>query len=84
MIVQDLRQFIDLLEKNRQLIVINEPISPILEITEITDRVSKTYPENNKALLFRNIVGYEVPVLINAFGSSLRMALALGVDILKD
>ena len=48
-----------------------------LEITEITDRVSKS-PHGGKALLFENVKGSKIPVLINAFGSYKRMALAMG------
>ena len=63
---------------------IKTPISPELEITEITDRVSKFNDRRNVALLFENLKGYDMPVLINAFGSYERMALALGVDRLDD
>ena len=59
---------------------IKTPISPELEITEITDRVSKFNDHRNVALLFENVKGYDMPVLINAFGSYERMALALGVE----
>jgi 4-hydroxy-3-polyprenylbenzoate decarboxylase len=81
---RDVRQFIDLLEKNQQLIRIKTPVSAELEITEITDRVSKLPEAQNKALLFENVSGYDIPVLINAFGSARRMALALSVDHLDD
>jgi 4-hydroxy-3-polyprenylbenzoate decarboxylase len=78
--LNNLRDFIQLLEVNQELVRITAPVSPILEITEITDRVSKASPGRNKALLFENITGYDIPVLINAFGSERRMALALGVE----
>ncbi len=55
-----------------------------LEITEITDRVSKLSGDKNVALLFENVKGYSTPVLMNAFGSMERMALALGVNSLDD
>ena len=64
----NLRDFTSELEKNQELIHINSPISPILEITEITDRISKGHHEKNKAIFFKNITGYNVPVLINIFG----------------
>jgi len=80
---KDLRQFIELLEQHRQLIRIKTPVSADLEITEITDRVSKLPPGQNKALLFEQVDGGRVPVLINAFGSAERMALALNVDNLE-
>jgi 4-hydroxy-3-polyprenylbenzoate decarboxylase len=84
MIVQDLRQFVSLLEKNQQLVTIDEPVNPILEITEITDRVSKGSAQFNKALFFRNVPGYNIPILINAFGNARRMSLSLGVENLDE
>lgn len=84
MVFTNLRDFIGLLDKRGQLARIKLPISPELEITEITDRVSKSPAERNKALLFENTPGYDMPVLINAFGSPERMAWALGVDDLDE
>ncbi|HEX7974540.1 MAG TPA: menaquinone biosynthesis decarboxylase [Anaerolineales bacterium] len=84
MAFDSLRDFISLLEKRGQLKRIALPVSPRLEITEITDRVSKGPPEQNKALLFENLPGYDVPVLMNAFGSAQRMAWALGVNDLDE
>jgi 4-hydroxy-3-polyprenylbenzoate decarboxylase len=81
---QDLREFIHLLEQRHQLVRIKTPISPILEITEVVDRVVKGPAERNKALLFENPAGYPMPVLINTFGSSERMAWALGVEHLDE
>jgi len=80
MVFSDLRDFISFLEARGQLKRIEVPVSRELEITEITDRVSKGPGEQNVALLFENVEGYEVPVLINAFGSAQRMAWALGVE----
>lgn len=82
--LKDLRDFIDLLEKRKQLMRIAPQVSPELEITEITDRVSKGPAERNKALLFETVTGSELPVLINAFGSAQRMAWALGVSSLEE
>lgn len=79
-----LRDFISLLENQGQLARITQPVSPDLEITEITDRVIKGPSERNKALLFENLPGFDVPVLINAYGSAQRMAWALGVDDLDE
>lgn len=82
MAYKSLQQFIDILEKNNELIRIKRFVDPVLEITEITDRVSKL-PDGGKALLFEN-TGTEFPVLTNAMGSIKRMCLALGVDDLED
>jgi 4-hydroxy-3-polyprenylbenzoate decarboxylase len=76
----NLRDFVALLEQRQELVRITQPVSPHLEITEITDRVCKGPPQQNKALLFENLPGYQAPVLINAFGSAQRMAWALGVE----
>lgn len=78
-----LQEFISRLELEGELLRIKEPVSPILEIAEITDRVSKQ-PGGGKALLFENVEGSSMPVLINAFGSAKRMNLALGVHDIED
>ena len=77
------KQFIDALEKAGELVRISEYVDPKLEITEITDRISKAGDARNKALLFEN-TGYDFPVLMNAMGSEKRMAMALGVEHLDD
>lgn len=82
--LNDLRDFIKLLERRKQLVRIQTPVSAELEITEITDRVSKLPTDQNKALLFESVAGSTMPVFINGFGSAQRMALALGVDDLED
>jgi len=82
--VQNVQDWITLLEHRYRLARISQPVSPVLEITEITDRVSKGPAEQNKALLFEKPEGYDVPVLINAMGSAERMAWALNVDDLEE
>ena len=84
MAYKDLREFIEVLESRGLLKRIKVPVDANLEITEITDRVSKFKDNRNVALLFENVKGYDIPVLINAFGSYERMSLALGVDKLDD
>ena len=78
---KSLQHFVEVLEKKRELVRIKEPVSPFLEITEITDRVNKKY---GPALLFENVPGYDMPVLMNAFGSMKRMCLALEVGSLEE
>ena len=79
-----LQEFVELLDSRDQLVRVSHPVSAELEITEIVDRVSKGPGERNKALLFENVSGYELPVLINMFGSAERMAWALHVDELEE
>jgi 4-hydroxy-3-polyprenylbenzoate decarboxylase len=82
MAYKNLREFIDVLEKENELVRITSYINPRLEIAEITDRISKS-KNGGKALLFEN-TGYAFPVLMNAYGSEKRMCLALGVNDLND
>ena len=82
MAYKNLQQFIDVLDREGELVRIKEYVNPKLEISEITDRISKTNG-GGKALLFEN-TGYDFPVLMNAYGSERRMCLALGVDHLDD
>jgi 4-hydroxy-3-polyprenylbenzoate decarboxylase len=79
MAFRDLREFMALLEQRGQLVRISAPVKAELEITEITDRVSKA---GGPALLFERVQGYDIPVVINLFGSAERMAWALGVETL--
>ncbi|MCI0443803.1 menaquinone biosynthesis decarboxylase [bacterium] len=76
MAYKDLREFIDELDRTGELKHIHAPVSQDLEITEITDRVSK---QEGPALLFHNVIGHKTPVLINALGSKKRMLKALGL-----
>lgn len=80
---RNLGEFILRLDKEGELLRIKEEVSPHLEITEVTDRMSKG-PMGGKALLFENVTGSAFPVLTNAFGSERRMAMALGCDTLDD
>ncbi|MEW6663426.1 MAG: menaquinone biosynthesis decarboxylase [Bacillota bacterium] len=81
MAYQDLRSFIKVLEQRGLLKRITVPVDVNLEITEITDRVVKA---GGPALLFENVIGYDMPVLTNAFGTLERMQLALEVTSLDD
>ena len=90
MAYDDLRQWIAALERAGELKRIRTEVDPILEITEITDRVSKCHSgkggaAGGPALLFENVKGYSrIPVFINQFGSARRMNMALGVDSLDE
>jgi 4-hydroxy-3-polyprenylbenzoate decarboxylase len=83
-VFQDLRAFIEALERADELRRVEFPVSRDLEITEIADRVMKGPADRNKALLFDNVTGFEIPVAINLFGSEARMAMALGLDRLDE
>ena len=72
---RDLRDFISQLEKNGDLVRITKPISTKLEMTEIADR---TLRAGGPALLFENPVDFDIPVLMNLFGTPERVALGMG------
>ncbi|HEX2933091.1 MAG TPA: menaquinone biosynthesis decarboxylase, partial [Candidatus Binatia bacterium] len=76
MAYNSLLDFVQVLEHEGELKRISQPVKAELEITEIADRVMK---KAGPALFFENVVGKNIPLLINAFGSAKRMALALGV-----
>lgn len=96
----DLQSFVAELDRRDQLRRVRARVDPILELSAIADRVMKSpCPEGpagapptdpvhggagGRALLFENVVGSSVPVLINAFGSYARVKLALGCDDLEE
>jgi 4-hydroxy-3-polyprenylbenzoate decarboxylase len=73
----DLRDFIAQLEAQGELKRIAAEVSPKLEITEICDRVLK---RAGPALLFERPQGHSIPVLANLFGTTKRVAMAMGED----
>ena len=88
MAYDDLRQWVAVLERAGELKKIKAPVDPILEIAEITDRVSKSRDARGNrggpALLFEQVKGSDIPVLINQFGSERRMRMALQVATLDE
>jgi 4-hydroxy-3-polyprenylbenzoate decarboxylase len=92
----DLRDWIAALDRAGELKKIRTEVDPILEIAEVTDRVSKNNAgqasspgaaakSGGPALLFQNIKGHPgAQVLINQFGSARRMNLALEVEQLDE
>ena len=89
--------FLQLLDRAGELTRVKTRVNPVLEIAEISDRMSKspaphghTELDQNpaaalggKALLFENVEGSEIPVAINTFGSYWRINQALGTDNLE-
>jgi len=80
----DLRDFIEHLEQRGELKRISVEVDPVLEMTEISDRVLRA---GGPALLFENPKGSDTPVLTNLFGTAHRVALGMGeesVDALRE
>jgi 4-hydroxy-3-polyprenylbenzoate decarboxylase len=76
---KDLRDFISQLEKNNDLKRIDAPVSSVLEMTEISDRVLKA---EGPALIFQHTLHHgkksDMPVLTNLFGTPTRVAQGMG------
>src|SRR6186713_251399 len=71
----DLRHFLRSLEDEGDLVRIAEPVSARLEMTAVGDF---TLRQGGPALLFEKPVGYTIPVLANLFGTTVRVAKAMG------
>lgn len=76
---RDMREWITELERAGELVRVRAPVDPHLEVTEIADRAVK---RGAPALLFENVVGSELPILINQFGSERRMSMGLRTESL--
>jgi len=79
MAYNSLRDFLAQLEKTGRLVRVTEPVSPVLEMTEIGTRL---IAEGGPAVLFENVrsvdKSYNMPVLINLFGTVERVAWGMG------
>ena len=94
MAYQDLREFVLKLETEGELKRVHAEVDPVLEISEVVQRVMRGKQGGqtgmpvplggNPALLFEKPKGSRHPVLINAFGSVRRMALAFEVQDLDE
>jgi len=74
----DLRSYVERLRAAGELAVVEAEVDPFLEMAEIADRAVKA---DGPALLFRNVKGRALPVLMNQFASRRRMELALGAPL---
>ena len=74
---RDLRDFAAQLERMGELRRVAEPVSPVLEMTALADRVLRA---EGPALWFERPTGHQVPVLANLFGTPRRVALGMGVN----
>ncbi len=81
MICSDLRAFIAELEKRGLLKRIQTEVNPELEVTAIANKVLRA---GGPALLFEHVTGSDMPLLVNLFGTTERIALAMGCDSMKE
>lgn len=71
----NLRTFLDLLTKEKEIVTIEAEVDPYLEVAEIHRRVIE---KAGPALLFTNVKGSRYPVVTNLFGTARRIDLAFG------
>jgi 4-hydroxybenzoate decarboxylase subunit C len=71
----DLRSFIDALHRDRDLVTVEAPVDPNLEIAEIHRRVIAA---GGPALLFTNVAGSDFRLVTNLFGTARRAERAFG------
>jgi UbiD family decarboxylase len=74
-VFSDLRSFLDALRQRGELVEIEAEVDPRLEAAEIHRRVIAA---GGPALLFRQLRGYDRPVVTNLFGTATRVELAFG------
>lgn len=70
-----LRDFLETLEKQGELVRVKTPVSTELEMTEIQTRL---LAEGGPAVLFEHVEGHAMPVLVNLFGTVRRVAMGMG------
>ncbi|MCX8042709.1 MAG: menaquinone biosynthesis decarboxylase [Desulfobacterota bacterium] len=81
MAYKDLQDYLQTLDACRELHRVRVIVDPVLEITELADRMVKT---GGPALLFENVKGSIYPVAVNLFGTLERTCRALGVTTLDE
>jgi len=78
---KNLSEFIDFLDEKGEVVHISESVSSELEITEIANRVILN---QGPALKFENVLGTDIPIVVNLFGTHQRVAWALGVESIEE
>src|SRR3989337_2382198 len=73
----DLREFVETLKQKGLLRVIRSEVSPVLEISEIMDRLVK---KGGPAVMFEKVKGYDMPVVANLYGTRYRGNIGLETD----
>src|ERR671937_2232956 len=72
---RNLRSFLELLRRERELVEVGAEVDPYLELAEVHRRV---IARGGPALLFKRVKGSAFPVVTNLFGTARRIELAFG------
>src|SRR5512141_1853774 len=81
MAYRSLRSFLDRLEYAGELVRVEEPVDPVLEMAALADRAAK---QEGPALLFQSPSQGRLPVAMNLFGTRRRTAWALSCDDVEE
>ncbi|MFT5133799.1 MAG: UbiD family decarboxylase [Gammaproteobacteria bacterium] len=74
----NMRDFIEWLKETDEIIVVTEEVDPRnFELSAIVQHAENTH---NKAVLFENVKGFDMPVVSNLYGTIHRSAMALGIE----
>jgi 4-hydroxybenzoate decarboxylase subunit C len=71
----NLRSFLDLLRREKDLVTVDTEVDPYLEVAEVHRRVIE---QGGPAILFKRVQGSRYPVVTNLFGAAKRIELAFG------
>lgn len=77
MTYQNLADFLESLRQNGELILVEAEADPVLEVAEVTRRISQI---GGAALLFGTVRGHDTPLVTNLFGAETRVCRALGIE----
>jgi 2,5-furandicarboxylate decarboxylase 1 len=72
-----LKDFIEYLKENGELLTLATPLSPKFEISTVISELGK---KEAPAIFFEKVKGYEFPVIGNLLGTKRRLSMALGID----
>lgn len=73
---KDLRDFLAVLRKNGELLIVEEEVSPRFEVSEFLRQFDKI---GGPALFFERVKGHSSPIVGNLVGTKRRLALAFGL-----
>jgi 2,5-furandicarboxylate decarboxylase 1 len=74
---QTLREFVDVLKDQGELLSLSEPFDPKYEISTVLSELGK---RKAPAILFEKAKGFRLSVIGNLFGTVKRLSLALGIE----
>ncbi len=77
--MRSLREFIKILEENNEIITVESSLNPKFEVSAFVRLMLERGV--NKAFFFKNVQGYDSPIVANVLGSRRRLALAFGVPV---